>query len=124
MQYRTLITIQPAVRHLVDALAEWLPLEVDAAEMTRLLEDPAADAMEAKQYQLSASGHVSLRADVDECEPESAWLQFDGNRRNLKAARKLVETFKLAYGPGASHREPEESLTIFRARLVDIDKTR
>lgn len=121
MQYRTSITIQPAVQHLVDALAEWLPLEVEASEVTALLEDHATGS---ERYQLSGAGHVLLRADVDENERESAWLQFDGNRRNISAARKVVDAFKSAYETGASSGDSDELLASFRAGLVDVEKTR
>ena len=107
--------------HLVDALVQWLPLEVDAAAVTPLLEDHGAGT---KRYQLSTSGHVSLRAEFDENTSESARLQFDGNLRNLNAARKLVEAFKSVYEVGAASGEPDDVLATFRARLVDIDKTR
>lgn len=122
MQYKTLITIQPALNRLFEALAGCLPVELDTEQLTHLLSNSREDTTSPANYTLSGSGHVVLRAVVDASKPESesTWLYIDGNRRNLKTARGVCEAWATAYGEGASCREPAESQAIFERGLAEI----
>lgn len=117
MQYKTSLVIQPHLNRLFEALADRLPVQLDADQIA-LLQQDLKDITSPATYSLSASGHVVIRAEVEPSETRAASLFFDGNRRNMKVVRQVCEAWTNAFDKGAN--APDVSLTIFEGALAEM----
>lgn len=97
---KELFLIGDTLNGLLKSLEQALKVTFSPQEIDRILTDSENDQVSSKSYCLFDSGALMVVGTVDECEPETIWIEVRGKRHHEKAFQEVVNEIRLLLGPG------------------------